>query len=97
MVGGEEYTDPEKIIVCKCERVSLKQIREALAIGLTDVELLKRALRIGMGPCQGTYCLLHVLREIAKVKGCRIDELKLPLSRPPITPIPMRFFVSQCE
>jgi len=96
-VGGEEYTDPEKIIVCKCERVNLKQIREAIASGLLDIELLKRALRIGMGPCQGTYCLIHVMREIARVKGCKLDELRLPSSRPPIAPIPMRFFASQCE
>lgn len=94
-MGGEEHTDPEKIIVCKCERVSLKQVREAIASGLMDIELLKRTLRIGMGPCQGTYCLAHVLREIARARGCRIDELKLPPSRPPVNPIPMRFFASK--
>lgn len=84
--------DPEKVIVCKCERVSLKQVREAISSGVTDIELIKRMLRVGMGPCQGLYCLQLVAREIALATGRRVDEIKIPPNRPPVTPIPFSYF-----
>lgn len=84
--------DPGKITVCKCERVSLKQIREALMNGVADIELIKRLLRVGMGPCQGLYCLQLVAREIALTTGRGVEEIKIPPNRPPVTPVPFSYF-----
>ena len=45
-------------IVCHCERVTLGEIRDALAstIPATTVEGLRRRTRVLMGRCQGFYC-----------------------------------------
>jgi len=87
--------DPSKVVVCKCENVTLKQVLEAVEKGFTDLESLKRYLRIGMGPCQGLYCILLVAREVAAKTGKRIEELFIPPSRPPINPIPLKYFLNQ--
>ena len=44
-------------IVCRCEAVTLKTLRDAAARhGVTDLPTLKRLTRAGMGRCQGRYC-----------------------------------------
>jgi len=87
--------DPSKVIICKCEGVTLKQLLDALEKGLSDLESLKRYLRIGMGPCQGLYCIPLAAREVAARTGKSIEELFIPPSRPPVTPIPLKYFLKQ--
>ena len=64
------YADPEAIardpdygrVVCFCERVTLGEIRDALAAPVPAVDLdgLRRRTRALMGRCQGFYCGGHV-------------------------------------
>jgi NAD(P)H-nitrite reductase large subunit len=84
--------DPRKVIVCRCEDVTLYDVEKAIDEGLTDIELLKRKLRIGMGPCQGAGCLLVVASILARKKGVRVTDIKIPVSRPPIAPVQLKFF-----
>lgn len=86
--------DPSKVIVCRCENVTLKDVLDAINEGCDNIELLKRRLRIGMGQCQGTTCLLLVAGILARRTGKRFEELRFPINRPPITPIKMKFFES---
>ena len=53
-------TDPT--ILCRCEEVTIATARAAIADGAHDPAVLKRKTRIGMGRCQGRYCLPQVLR-----------------------------------
>jgi len=55
-------------IVCKCELVSLAEIKQALTSPLAaySVDGVKRRVRAGMGRCQGGFCLLKVIETIAK-------------------------------
>lgn len=48
--------------LCRCEGVSATTARAAIAEGAHDPGVLKRKTRIGMGRCQGRYCLPQVLR-----------------------------------
>ena len=89
--------DPSKIIVCKCENVTLKDVIDAIEKGYTDLESLKRYLRIGMGPCQGLYCLPIVARELMKRTGKSFEEIFMPVNRPPINPVPMKYFLKKPE
>ncbi|MGC9182126.1 (2Fe-2S)-binding protein [Thermogladius sp.] len=84
--------DAKKVIVCRCEDVTLYDVEKAIEEGLTDLELLKRKLRIGMGPCQGSGCLLLVASVLARKKGVPVSGVPLPVSRPPITPVQLKFF-----
>jgi glycerol-3-phosphate dehydrogenase len=44
-------------LVCECEIVTDRQIRDALATGsVNNLHDLRRDLRVGMGPCQGGFC-----------------------------------------
>lgn len=77
----------EDIVICRCEDITLSELRSALRQGFTDFEELKRVLRCTMGPCQGRTCRDLVLREIARVRDVPLDEIEIPVYRPPTTPV----------
>ncbi len=52
-------------ILCRCESVTAQTARDAMADGAHDPAVLKRRTRIGMGRCQGRYCLPQVMRLLA--------------------------------
>ncbi len=53
--------NPERI-VCRCEQVREKTIKDALArsIAIDSTDAVKRRARAGMGACQGKFCLSRV-------------------------------------
>ncbi|PNR94840.1 (2Fe-2S)-binding protein [Petrotoga sp. 9PWA.NaAc.5.4] len=73
----------EKIIICRCEDITLEEVREAIKNGFTTIEEIKRILRTGMGPCQGKSCGLLIAREISQITGTPIEEIELQNIRPP--------------
>ncbi|HRY77356.1 MAG TPA: (2Fe-2S)-binding protein [Candidatus Izemoplasmatales bacterium] len=81
--------NPEKIFLCRCEDVTLKQVRDLLDQGYTSPEEIKRILRIGMGPCQGKTCGLLLQQEIARYLKKRPEEIPLPHARPLVAGVPL--------
>lgn len=54
---GELYAQiPDETIVCRCEEISLGEIRRQMDRGFTTMNGIKRASRCGMGHCQGRTC-----------------------------------------
>jgi len=43
-------------VVCRCEEVTVADIRKAARCGAVDINDLKRRTRCGMGHCQGRFC-----------------------------------------
>ena len=43
-------------LICECELVTRGQVRDAVASGLTELEDLRRMVRLGYGPCQAAFC-----------------------------------------
>ena len=78
------------IIVCRCEDVTLEQIREKIKEGYTNFEDLKRLLRVGMGPCQGNTCGHLIQRELATYLGIPIEKVKTHKSRPLAMGVPLK-------
>ncbi|XMB72229.1 (2Fe-2S)-binding protein [Mycoplasmatota bacterium WC30] len=78
------------IIICRCEDVTLADIRECLEAGYTTFEEIKRILRIGMGPCQGQTCSILVQREIAKYLNVKVEDVKTHKTRPLITGVVLK-------
>ncbi|MDD4000616.1 MAG: (2Fe-2S)-binding protein [Bacilli bacterium] len=72
------------IIICRCEDIRLTDLEQMFQAGYTDLEEIKRLLRIGMGPCQGTTCSHLVQRELAKFLKVNVSELKTTTFRPPV-------------
>lgn len=77
----------EEIVVCRCEEISLEEIRKWIAMGYQTFDELKRVLRVGMGPCQGRGCRDIILREISKATGKPMDSISQGVIRPPVKPI----------
>jgi len=79
-------------IICRCEDVTIEDIEKAIKEGYTDIESIKRLLRIGMGPCQGRTCIPLLIRILSRKLGKKPDELKIPTIRPPIIPLKAELF-----
>lgn len=77
----------KKSIVCRCEDITKEDIIKAIDEGYTDLEELRKKMRIGMGPCQGRVCIQLVTKLLAKKTGKMVSKIPLPISRPPIVPV----------
>jgi bacterioferritin-associated ferredoxin len=43
-------------LVCRCEDVSVAEVRAAIDAGASNAQEVKMRTRAGMGPCQGRVC-----------------------------------------
>jgi len=77
----------DEIIICRCEDISLAEIREAIARGYTTVEEIKHYLRAGMGPCQGRTCGHLIAGIIRRETGRSVEEVWPMRARPPYHPV----------
>jgi len=77
----------KKSIICRCEDITEEDVIKAIDEGYTDLEELRRKLRIGMGPCQGRVCIQLVIKILERKTGKKIKKTNLPTARPPIVPV----------
>jgi bacterioferritin-associated ferredoxin len=85
---AKQFRQPEgETIVCRCEEVTARQIRETVPLGCTGPNQMKSFLRSGMGPCQGRLCGLTVTELIAEARGVPPQEVGYYRLRPPVKPI----------
>lgn len=82
-------SEKKKVIVCRCEDVSLEEIEKLVDEGFTELEEIKRLLRCGMGACQGRTCTRLIAQIVSRKTGRPINEMRFPRTRPPIRPIPL--------
>ena len=69
--------NPERL-VCRCEQVSEKTIRDAMNRGIPCLtfDAIKRRTRSGMGFCQGNFCRQRVLEVMEDETGEKILNRK---------------------
>lgn len=79
--------DESKIILCRCENLTLADLHKMLDEGMTSMQEIKKKSRCTMGPCQGRTCKEMIAREIASYLDKTVDEVDVPVSRIPIKPI----------
>ncbi len=92
-MGGEVKG---KIIICRCNDVTLEDIEKAIDAGIDDFELLRRYLKLGFGPCQGRSCIAIAARIFSRKTGKKMDEvLSNWRIRPPIVPVSVRIFIPE--
>lgn len=77
----------DEVIACRCEEVSVGQIRDAARLGACGPNQLKAFTRCGMGPCQGRICGPLVAAIAADVLGKPIAEIGTYRPRAPFKPI----------
>ncbi|HXP73258.1 MAG TPA: NAD(P)/FAD-dependent oxidoreductase [Stellaceae bacterium] len=76
-----------RTLVCRCEEVTARQVRDAAALERIGPNQLKAFLRCGMGPCQGRLCGLTVTEMLADAHGVSPDDIGYYRLRPPVKPI----------
>jgi len=77
----------DNIIICRCEEVTLKEIKQAISGGATTVEDVKRRTRAGMGLCQGRSCGRIIAKLISQYTGQSLDNILPATFRPPVRTI----------
>jgi D-hydroxyproline dehydrogenase subunit alpha len=78
---------PEHTIICRCEEITLGQVRAGLADKPGHAGTLKRATRLGMGRCQGRYCASVAARLVAAGSGQTVSDYSHFAPRVPIKPV----------
>lgn len=79
----------DETTLCRCEDVTVGDVRKAVREGVRDVNEVKILTRCGMGPCQGRMCgpaLAEIVAAEAKTDVERVGALTV---RPPLKPIPL--------
>ena len=77
----------DDVTVCRCEEVTVGDIRAALALGCPGPNQLKAFTRCGMGPCQGRLCGPTVSELIAAERGVPVADVGYYRLRPPVKPV----------
>ena len=80
-------TRDENTIICRCEDLTLGQLRKLISEGYTTLDEIKRISRAGMGPCQGRTCRALIEREIAAMTGTPVKEQSPARYRQPSKPV----------
>lgn len=83
----------DNTIICRCEEITLGEIREYIRQGFRSVDEIKRMSRTGMGPCQGRTCRQLIMQEISRATGETVEELNMSTFRPPAKPVKLGFFL----
>jgi NADPH-dependent 2,4-dienoyl-CoA reductase/sulfur reductase-like enzyme len=74
-------------IACRCEEVTIGQVRALVAQGCVGPNQMKAFVRCGMGPCQGRMCGSTVVEAIAEARGVSPGEVGYYRIRSPVKPI----------
>ncbi|RPI31833.1 MAG: sulfurtransferase, partial [Chloroflexota bacterium] len=82
----ERLTDD--MIVCRCERVSLEEIKNVIRQGVRDMNEIKALTRAGMGSCGGKTCSSLVKRAFREL-GIPMSEVTENVQRPLFVEVPM--------
>jgi len=82
---------PDEAIICRCERVSAGEIRQAIRDGVRDLNRLKAITRTGMGSCGSKTCHPMVWR-IFQEEGVDLSDVTDRIGRPLFVEVPMGYF-----
>ena len=77
----------DDIVACRCEEVTVAQIRRAARLGAQGPNQAKAFTRCGMGPCQGRICGPIVSAVMADTLAKPIAEIGAYRPRAPYKPI----------
>ena len=87
--GLLEFADDETCL-CRCEAVSVGDVRKSMENGAQDLFGVKLRTRLGMGHCQGRYCTSNAALLIAAQTGKPVSQIDTPSIRPPIFPVRLK-------
>ena len=78
-------------IVCRCERVSVGEIRKWIQSGVKDFNELKALTKAGMGSCGAKTCT-SLIYQIFREEGIPVEHITSGTKRPLFIEVPMGIF-----
>ena len=87
----------DEVFICRCEEVTLGEIKEAISLGLTTVNEIRRYTRAGMGLCQGKTCGRLLRQVLARELGRSPAEIRPATCRPPVRPVELAVLARGAE
>jgi glycerol-3-phosphate dehydrogenase len=87
--GGSHYRLGERLVrrektlldeqlICECELIGRGKLEETMRRrGTTNLDDIRRSLRLGMGPCQGGFCIYRatgIMHGIGRLDGAQASE-----------------------
>ncbi len=85
----ERFSFEDTTVLCRCENITIGDVRNVLNEGVTDLNEVKVITRCGMGPCQGRMCGPALGEIVAAQLESSIASAGLLKIRPPLKPIPL--------
>jgi NADPH-dependent 2,4-dienoyl-CoA reductase/sulfur reductase-like enzyme/Fe-S-cluster-containing hydrogenase component 2/bacterioferritin-associated ferredoxin len=82
---------PDDTIICRCERVTAKEIRESIRQGFRDLNEIKAVTRAGMGACGSKTCNALIYR-LFREEGIPVSEITDSTKRPMFVEVPLGVF-----
>jgi glycerol-3-phosphate dehydrogenase len=72
-LARREETLLEEQLICECELIGRRRLEDAMRRrGTTNLDDIRRTLRLGMGPCQGGFCIYRatgILHSTGRLDG----------------------------
>ena len=84
---GGNLEDEDDLVICRCEEITRKEIKEAIRNGMQTLNGIKRVTRAGMGLCQGQTCQRLVTQLLAVELGIPPAQIKQMTPRAPVRPV----------
>lgn len=85
----EQFQFEDDTVLCRCENVTVGDVREAVRLGAHDLNEVKIVTRCGMGPCQGRMCGPALAEIVAAELETTPDKTGRLNIRPPLRNIPL--------
>ena len=80
----------DNTVICRCEEVSGRAVREAVTAGAHTATAIKMWTRCGMGRCQGRMCGWSIGRYVAALTGSNVESIGISQPRIPIKPVKLQ-------
>lgn len=85
----------DETVICRCENVTAGDIKRSLDQGGRDLYGVKLRTRLGMGSCQGRYCMMNAAMLISQQTGGLVNQTGIPSVRPPLTPTKLKYIAAK--
>jgi glycerol-3-phosphate dehydrogenase len=73
-----EETLQDEQLICECEMIGRRRLEEAMRRrGTVNLDDIRRSMRLGMGPCQGGFCIYRatgILHSVGRLDGAQASE-----------------------
>jgi len=92
--ASTDSDDLDDLVICRCEEITLGEIKDAIRNGFQTLNGIKRVTRAGMGLCQGQTCQRLVTRILSEELGLAAADIDPTTARGPVRPLRLEVFAN---